>query len=98
MWLIRAVTRAVDTCPIKRLREVVGWVPTLEPAFTWSSSSTIAVNEDGASDAREISQEPNPFAVPTKESEPLSMPKAALTVPSPPSQRPSKTATVQCLF
>jgi hypothetical protein len=97
MWLIlRAVTRAVDMCPIKRLREVVlvGRVPRLEPAFTWSSSSTIAVNEDGASDAREISREPNPFTVPTKESEPLSMPKAALAVPSP--QRPPKTATVQC--
>jgi len=25
-------------------------VPTLEPAFTWSSSSTIAVDEDNASD------------------------------------------------
>jgi len=83
MWLIHAITRAMDTCPIKRLREVIGQVPMLEPTFTWSSSSTIAINEDGTSDAREISQEPNPFAVPTKESELLSMPKVALTVPSP---------------
>jgi len=83
MWLIHAITRAMDTCPIKRLHEVIGQMPTLEPAFTWSSLSTIAINEDGASDAREISQEPNPFAIPMKESELLSMPKAALTVPSP---------------
>ncbi len=83
MWLIHAITRAMDTCPIKRLHEVISQVPTLEPTFTWSSSSTIAINEDGASDVREISQEPNPFTVPMKESEPLSMPKAA---------------TIQCLF
>src|SRR6266851_1003768 len=68
-------------------------VPMLEPAFTWGSSSTIAVDEDGASDATEMLQEPNPFATPGKEAEPPSTPKAALAVHSP--QRPSKTATVQ---
>jgi len=68
-------------------------VPTLEPAFTWGSSSTIAVDEDGASDATEMSQDSNPFVVSTKEAGPPSTPKAALAVSSP--QRPSKTSTVR---
>ena len=72
-----------------------GRVPTLEPAFTWGSSSTIAVEEDGASDATETSQDSNPFITRTKakEVEPPSTPKAAPAVSSP--QRPSKTATVR---
>jgi len=70
-------------------------VPTLEPAFTWGSSSTIAVEEDGASDATETSQDSNPFITRTKEKEvdPPSTPKAAPVVSSP--QRPSKTATIR---
>jgi hypothetical protein len=55
----------------------------LEPAFTWGSSSTIAVDEDGASDATEMLQELNPFATPRKEVELSSTPKAALAVPAP---------------
>ena len=35
-------------------------VPTLEPALTWGSSSTIAVEEDGASDATKTSQDSSP--------------------------------------
>ena len=70
-------------------------VPPLEPAFTWGSSSTIAVEEDGASDATETSQDSNPFITRTKEKEVElpSTPKAAPAVSSP--QRPSKTATVR---
>jgi hypothetical protein len=68
-------------------------VPTLEPAFTWGSSSTIAADEDGASDATETSQDSNPFVINTKEAEPPSTPKAALAVSSP--QRPSKISTVR---
>ena len=70
-------------------------VPTLEPAFTWGSSSTIAVEEDGASDATETSQDSNPFITHTKEKdvELPSTPKAAPAVSSP--QRPSKTATAR---
>lgn len=70
-------------------------VPTLEPAFTWGSSSTIAVEEDGASDATETSQDSNPFITRAKEKEvePPSTPKAAPVVSSP--QRPLKTATVR---
>ena len=70
-------------------------VPTLEPAFTWGSSSTIAVEEDGASDATETSQDSNPFITHAKEEdvEIPSTPKATPAVSSP--QRPSKTATVR---
>ncbi|KAI9465049.1 hypothetical protein BJY52DRAFT_1209886 [Lactarius psammicola] len=69
-------------------------VPTLEPAFSWSSSSTLAVTDnDDASDTMEASQDSNPFLTPTKVVEPPSTPKAALLTCSPP--RPSKTATVQ---
>ena len=71
-------------------------VPTLAPAFTWSSSSTIVADEDNASDVTETSQDSNPFAVPTKEAElePPSTPKASLaTIAMSSPRRPSKTAT-----
>ena len=69
-------------------------VPTLEPAFSWSSSSTLAANDDDddASDTTETSQDSNPFLAATKVVEPPSTPKAALLTCSPP--RPSKTAPV----
>jgi len=35
------------------------WVPMLKPAFTWGSSSTIAIDEDGKSDVMETSQDSN---------------------------------------
>ncbi|KAI9455511.1 hypothetical protein F5148DRAFT_1378062 [Russula earlei] len=65
-------------------------IPTLESAFTWSSSSTIAVDEDDTSDGTEPSQESNAFASFTKEMELVSTPKAAPTMSSP--RRPSKNA------
>jgi hypothetical protein len=71
-------------------------VPMLEPAFTWGSSSTIAADDDNVSDVTMSSQDSNPSvaAIPTKEVEVPSTPKAAaLTVSSP--QRPSKTATIR---
>ncbi|KAH9038215.1 hypothetical protein EDB85DRAFT_2141985 [Lactarius pseudohatsudake] len=70
-------------------------LPALEPAVSWSSSSTLAATDDDgdASDTTEMSQDSNPFLTPTKVVEPPSTPKAALLTCSPP--RPSKTATVQ---
>jgi len=71
-------------------------VPRLEPAFTWGSSSTIAADEDDASDVTMTSQDSSPSvaAAQTKEVERPSTPKAAaLSVSSP--QRPSKTATIR---
>ena len=69
-------------------------VPTLEPAFSWSSSSTLAATDsDDASDTTETSQGSNPFLTPTKLVEPPSTPKAALLTCSP--SRPSKTASVK---
>lgn len=69
-------------------------VPTLEPAFSWSSSSTLAANDDDdASDTTEASQDSNPFLTPTKVAEPPSTPKAAPLTCSP--LRPLKTAPVQ---
>lgn len=71
-------------------------VPMLEPAFTWGSSSTIAVNDDNASDVTMTSQDSDPSvaAVQTKEIETPSTPKAATLFASSP-QRPSKTATIR---
>ena len=69
-------------------------LPMLEPAFSWSSSSTLAATDnDDASVTTEASQDSNPFLTPTKVVEPPSTPKAALLTCSP--SRPSKTATVQ---
>ena len=69
-------------------------VPTLEPAFSWSSSSTLAATDsDDASDTTETSQDSNPFLTPIKLVEPPSTPKAAVLTCSP--SRPSKTASVQ---
>lgn len=71
-------------------------VPMLEPAFNWGSSSTIAADEDSASDDTMTSQDSNPpiAAVQIKEIESPSTPKAAaLSVSSP--QRPSKSATIR---
>jgi hypothetical protein len=68
-------------------------VPMLEPAFTWGSSSTIAVDDDDESDATMTSQESSPFVVSKKEAGPPSTPKVAPTVSSP--QRPLKSATVR---
>ena len=69
-------------------------LPMLEPAFSWSSSSTLAATDnDDASVTTEASQDSNPFLTPTKVVEPPSTPKAALQTCSP--SRPSKTATVQ---
>ncbi|KAF8490777.1 hypothetical protein F5888DRAFT_1620590 [Russula emetica] len=71
-------------------------VPMLEPAFTWGSSSTIAADDDNASDVTMTSQDSNPSvaAAQTKDVEMPSTPKAAaLSVSSP--QRPSKTATIR---
>ncbi|KAH9999591.1 hypothetical protein BJV74DRAFT_158676 [Russula compacta] len=73
-------------------------VPTLAPAFTWGSSSTIVGDEDSASDATETSQDSNPFVAPTKEAEPEppSTPKAALaTIAMSSPRRPSKAATIR---
>jgi hypothetical protein len=71
-------------------------VPMLEPAFNWGSSSTIAADDDNASDVTMTSQDSNPSvaAAQTKEVETPSTPKVAvLSVSSP--QRPSKTATIR---
>jgi len=69
-------------------------VPTLEPAFTWSSSSTIVVDEDNASDSTEASQDSNPFASLTKVEKAPSTPKVAPLATSP--QQPSRTVTIRC--
>lgn len=71
-------------------------VPMLEPAFTWGSSSTIAADEDNASDVTMTSQDSNPLVAgaQTKEVETPSTPKAAALFVSSP-QRPSKTATIR---
>jgi hypothetical protein len=73
--------------------ETVDKVPTLEPAFSWGSSSTLAAtdNDDDVSDTTETSLDSNPFLTPTKLT---STPKAALLTCGSPS-RPSKTASVQ---
>ena len=65
------------------------------PAFTWGSSSAVAVEEDGVLNTTEMSQGSNPFITPYKRKgvEPLLMPKAAPVVSSP--QQPSKTATIR---
>ena len=68
----------------------------LEPAFTWGSSSTIAADDDNASDVTMTSQDSSlSVAAPqTKDVEMPSTPKAAaLSMSSP--QRPSKTATIR---
>ena len=72
-------------------------VPMLEPAFTWGSSSTIAADEDNASDVTMASQDSDPSGADaqTKEVETPSTPKAAALFVSSP-QRPSKTATSRC--
>jgi hypothetical protein len=71
-------------------------VPMLEPAFTWGSSSTIAADEDNASDVTMTSQDSDPLVAgaQTKEVETPSTPKAAALFVSSP-QRPSKTATIR---
>ena len=71
-------------------------VPMLEPAFNWGSSSTIAADEDNASDVTMTSQDSNPLVAVTqpKEVETPSTPKAAAVSVSSP-QRPSKTATIR---
>ncbi|KAI9449835.1 hypothetical protein F5148DRAFT_1338704 [Russula earlei] len=56
---------------------------TTDRAFTWSSSSTIAVDED---DTSEPSQESNAFAFSTIEVELVSTPKAAPTIPLAPTK------------
>ena len=69
-------------------------VPKLDPAFSWGSSSTLAVTDnDDSSDTTETSLDSNPFLTPTKLVEPPSTPKAPLLTCSP--SRPSKTASVQ---
>lgn len=69
-------------------------LPTLEAAFSWSSSSTLAgTDNDDASDTTDTSLDSNPFLTPTKVVEPPSTPKAPLLTCSP--SRPSKTASVQ---
>ena len=68
----------------------------LGPAFTWGSSSTIAADEDNASDVTMTSQDSDSSVATTqtKEVEPPSTPKAAtLSMSSP--HRPSKTATIR---
>ena len=71
-------------------------VPMLEPAFNWGSSSTIAADDDNASDVTMASQdsEPSFAAAQIKYVEMPSTPKAAALSASSP-QRPSKTATVR---
>ena len=69
-------------------------VPMLEPAFNWGSSSTIAAEEDNASDVTMTSQDSNPLVSPTPIKVVPSTPEAAtLAICSP--QRPSKTATIR---
>jgi hypothetical protein len=75
-------------------------VPMLEPAFTWGSSSTIASDEDNASDVTATSEDSsNPLAAPApiKKVEAPSTPEAAVLTMSYP-QRPSKTATTIHIF
>jgi hypothetical protein len=82
-----------ETGEVVALSDKKSRVPALEPAFTWGSSSTIAVDEDDESDATMTSQESSPFVVSKKEAEPPSTPKVAPAVSSP--QRPLKSATVR---
>jgi hypothetical protein len=70
-------------------------VPVLGPAFNWGSSSTIAADEDNASDVTMTSQDSStPLVAPVfKVTEAPSTPEAASAMSSP--QRPSKTVTIR---
>jgi hypothetical protein len=68
-------------------------LPTLESAFSWSSSSTLGADEDDdGCDVTETPQDPDPFATPTKAAKPPSTPKTAFLTSSP--QRPCKTTSI----
>lgn len=90
---LKACDRLAVPKPTPLPEETVAEVPTLESAFSWSSSSTLAVEEDNASETTEMSQDSNPFATPTKVAEPPSTPKAAFLTSSP--QRPFKTSAIR---
>jgi hypothetical protein len=96
MTCLKACGRLVVTKPTPLPVETVvenTLVPTLESAFSWSSSSTLAAEEDDESDATETLQDSDPFATPTKASEPPSTPKAAFSTSSP--QRPCKATSIR---
>ena len=70
-------------------------VPMLEPAFSWGSSSTIAADEDSASDVTMTSQDSsNSLDAATPIKEVPSTPEAVVTAICSP-RRPSKIATIQ---
>jgi hypothetical protein len=95
MTCLKACGRLVVTKPTP-LPEAVAEdipLPTLDSAFSWGSSSTLAADEDDdGSDVTETPQDPDPFATPIKAPKPVSTPKTAFLASSP--RRPCKSTSI----